>query len=109
MDVARPAAQTVRAMMTPGRINYSNPSAWRTAANYWGGVLKPGAKAAWNYVGSPRFFVTKQLGQAGWHALEDGNFDRASGDLGGAYAWSGGFIPGMGYELYRGISEPYAE
>lgn len=109
VDVARPAAQTVRALMTPGRINYSNPSAWRTAANYWGGVLKPGAKAAWNYVGSPRFFVTKQLGQAGWHALEDGNFDRASGDLGGAYAWSGGFIPGMGYELYRGISEPYAE
>ena len=109
VDVARPAAQTVRAMMTPGRINYSNPSAWRTAANYWGGVLKPGAKAAWNYVGSPRFFVTKQLGQAGWHALEDGNFDRASGDLGGAYAWSGGFIPGMGYELYRGISDPYAE
>ena len=108
-DVARPAAQTVRALMTPGRINYSNPSAWRTAANYWGGVLKPGAKAAWNYAGSPRFFVTKQLGQAGWHALEDGNFDRASGDLGGAYAWSGGFIPGMGYELYRGISDPYAE
>lgn len=108
-DVARPAAQTVRAMMTPGRINYSNPSAWRTAANYWGGVMKPGAKAAWNYFGSPRFFVTKQLGQAGWHALEDGNFDRAAGDLGGAYAWAGGLLPGMGYELYRGISEPYAE
>lgn len=109
VDVARPAAQTVRAMMTPGRINYSNPSAWRTAANYWGGVMRPGAQAAWNYFGSPRFFVTKQLGQAGWHALEDGNFDRAAGDLGGAYAWSGGLLPGMGYELYRGISDPYAE
>ena len=108
-DVARPAARTVKALMTPGRINYSHPSAWRTAANYWGGVMKPGAKAAWNYFGSPRFFVTKQLGQAGWHALEDGNFDRASGDLGGAYAWAGGFLPGMGYELYRGISDPYAE